>query len=302
MQQVEHRTAFVTGAASGIGLGIARACLKAGMQVVVADVREEALSRAVATLGAPRRVLALTLDVTDRQAMQAAAATAEAHFGPIHVLCNNAGVGMIGGVKSMTFDDWDWCMAVNLGGVINGIQVFLPHLLAHGQGGHIVNTASIGALSPGPGGCAYLSAKAAVLVLSEALRIDLLEDAIGVTVLVPGPTQSEINQVGRLRPERYSASGLHEVEAQLARRPLFGNGLDPDAVGEQVLQAIREDLLFVFTHPEFKPGVAQRFQAILRGFPDTPVDPERAKGYSFPLVHPLYAQILAHKRASGSER
>ncbi len=292
MKNVHDRTAFVTGGASGIGLGMAQAFLRAGMRVILADVRADALEGALASLDVHGRAHALALDVTDRHAMQAAAESAERQFGPIHVLCNNAGVGMIGAVKSMTYDDWDWCVGVNLGGVINGIQTFLPRMLAHGEGGHIVNTSSIGALSPGPGGCAYLAAKAAVLVLSEALRIDLLADGIGVSVLVPGPTRSNINQVGRLRPERFGDTGLREVEAQLAGRPLFENGMDPVAVGERVLEAIREDRLFVFTHQEFKPGVAQRFQAILTGFPHGPVDPERAKGYSFPLVHSQYAEIL----------
>ncbi len=292
IKNIENKTAFITGGASGIGLGMAQAFLRAGMQVIIADVRPDALNSALATLDAGPCVRALPLDVTDRDAMRRAVDTAESFFGPVHVLCNNAGVGMIGGVTSMTHDDWDWCMGVNLGGVINGIQAFLPRMLAHGQGGHIVNTASIGALTPGPGGCAYLSAKAAVLMLSETLCIELLEDGIGVTALVPGPTRSNINQVGRLRPERYANTGLRELEEQLAHKPLFENGMDPGAVGEMVLDAIRENRLFAFTHNDFKEGVAQRFQAILTGFPPGPVDPERAKGFGFPLVHPMYAEIL----------
>ncbi len=309
LKVVENKTAFITGGASGIGLGMAQAFLGAGMRVVIADLRPdaledaaEALRSAVSATGADKRLHVLPLDVTDRAAMSAAAAAAEHVFGDIHVLCNNAGVGMMGGVKSMTYDDWDWCLSVNLGGVINGIQTFLPRMLAHGQGGHIVNTSSIGAFSPGPGGIAYLAAKSAVATLSEALRIDLLEDNIGVTSLLPGPTRTNINRVADLRPERFQNTGLRQIEEQLRHTPLFDNGLDPLEVGEMVLDAVRRDLLFVFTHNDFKPGVAQRFEAILAGFPPGPIDPERGKRFGFPLVHPLYAEILRRKESPAGSR
>jgi NAD(P)-dependent dehydrogenase (short-subunit alcohol dehydrogenase family) len=288
----QDKTAFVTGGASGIGLGMAHSFLRAGMRVAMADVRAEALQSAAATLAAGDRLHTLQLDVTDRAAMEAAAVTVENVFGPVHVLCNNAGVGMLGGIKSMTYDDWDWCLSVNLGGTVNGLQTFLPRMLAHGQGGHIVNTSSIGAISPGPGGIAYLTAKAALVTLSESLRMELQEDGIGVTVLVPGPTRTRINEVGSLRPARFQNTGLREVEEQLARTPLFDNGLDPLEVGGMVLDAVRRDLMYVFTHNDFKAGVAQRFEAILAAFPGGPVDPERGRRFGFPLVNPLYAELL----------
>lgn len=293
MQHVEGRTAFITGGASGIGFGVAQALLRAGMRVAIADVRAEALRAAVGALAAADRLYAVHLDVTDRAAFARAADETERAFGPVHVLCNNAGVGMLGSIKSTTYDDWDWCLSVNLGGVVNGIQTFLPRMLRHGQGGHIVNTASIGAVAPGPGGAPYLASKGAIQLLSEGLKLELLEDGIGVTVLFPGPTQTNINRVADLRPERYRNTGLGEIEAQLAAKPLFDNGLDPLAVGELVLDAIRRDLLFVFTHGEFRAGVAQRFAAILQGFPDGPVDAERARRFGFPLIPPLYGEILA---------
>lgn len=292
MKDVRNRTAFVTGGASGIGLGMAHAFLRAGMRVAIADVRADALQGALAQLNGGEQVHAVQLDVTDRQAMAVAADEVARVFGPVHVLCNNAGVGMLGSLASMTYADWDWCLSVNLGGVVNGIQTFLPRMRAHGEGAHIVNTSSIGVVSPGPSGAAYLSAKAAIMVLSECLKIETAEQNIGVTVLIPGPTRSNINRVGELRPAQFQDTGLRDVEEQLARKPLFDNGLDPRQVGEMVLDAVQRDLLYVFTHNEFKNGVAQRFEAILQAFPRGPVDPERAKRFGFPLVHPQYAEIL----------
>lgn len=292
MKELADRTAFITGGASGIGLGMAHAFLAAGMRVAVADVRPQALQSAVSSLNGGDRVLALPLDVSDRKAMSSAADEVSRVLGPVHLLCNNAGVGMLGGVSSMTYDDWDWCMAVNLGGVINGIQTFLPRMRAHGQGGHIVNTSSIGVVSPGGGGAAYLSAKAAIMMLSECLKIELKDTNIGVSVLIPGPTQTNINRVGELRPSTFQNTGLRDVEEKLAREPLFANGLDPLEVGQMVLDAVRRDLLFVFTHNDFKEGVEQRFAAILQAFPPGPLDTERSKQFGFALVDPLYEAIL----------
>src|SRR5215472_4918372 len=147
MQNLRGKTAFVTGGASGIGLGIAKALLGAGMNVVVADIREDHLEEAAAELGSPERVLALKLDVTDRAAYARAADAAEARFGNIHILCNNAGVGVVGPTELATFADWDWVMGVNLGGTINGVVTLLPRMRKHGEGGHIVNT------PPCPGSC-----------------------------------------------------------------------------------------------------------------------------------------------------
>jgi len=303
LQTVRDKTAFITGGASGIGLGMAQAFVAAGMRVVIADVRPEALRVALAALDAGPRVYGVQLDVTDRAAFSAAADEVERNFGPVHVLCNNAGVGMLGSIKSTTYDDWDWCLSVNLGGVVNGIQTFLPRMLAHRQGGHVVNTSSIGAVAPGPGGAPYLASKGAIHLLSEGLKLELLEDNIGVTVLFPGPTQTQINKVADLRPARYRDTGLADVEAQLAAKPLFDNGLDPRVVGDMVLDAIRRDLLFVFTHNEFREGVARRFEAILQGFPDGPVDAERAQGFGFALIPALYGEILARNAPpAGSKR
>jgi NAD(P)-dependent dehydrogenase (short-subunit alcohol dehydrogenase family) len=293
MKDVAGRTAFITGGASGIGLGMAQVFLRNGMNVVVADVREDHLQEAKSRLGGAPHTHFLRLDVTDRAAMSAAANEVKRRFGNLHVLCNNAGVGSLGDLRRYTYADWDWTMGVNLGGVINGIQTFLPGMLAHGEEGHIVNTSSMGALLPMPGGAAYIAAKSAVMGLTEALRADVANDPIGVTLLIPGPTQTKIHEVGRLRPAAYQDSGLHDIEAELAHRKPPAIWMDPIAVGELVMQAILRNRLFVITHNDFQAGVESRFEAILTGFPRGPVDQERVRQLGFPVANPIYESVLA---------
>jgi short-subunit dehydrogenase len=214
----------------------------------------------------------------------------------VHVLCNNAGVGALGDVRRYTYSDWDWCLQVNLGGVVNGIQTFLPRFLEHGEPSHIVNTSSMGALLPMPGGAAYIAAKSAVSGLTEALRSDLDGSNVGVTLLIPGPTRTNIHEVAKLRPERYSDSGLREMEMQLAERTPPEVWLDPLAVGELVLDAIVKDRLFVITHNEFVEGVRQRFAATLTGFPPGPPDPQKIRQLGFDVTNRIYASIVAAGR------
>lgn len=296
MKNVAGKVAFVTGGASGIGLGMATAFLRNGMKVVIADIRQDHLDRCAERLQG-QEVHLIRLDVTDRAAMAQAAHAAERRFGNVHVLCNNAGVGALGNVKLTTYADWDWILGVNLGGVINGLQTFLPRMLAHGEGGHIVNTSSIGAVLPMAGGIAYVAAKSAVMGLTEALRAELMEDPIGVTLLSPGPTATNIHEVARLRPQQYQDSGLRELEQELAQRSPSAEWMDPLAVGELVLDAIVHDRLFVMTHNEFKAGAEMRFQAILSGFPPGRVDQERARALGFPVANPLYAEIVHAAKA-----
>jgi NAD(P)-dependent dehydrogenase (short-subunit alcohol dehydrogenase family) len=292
LKQVEGKVAFVTGGASGIGFGMARVFLRNGMKVVIADIRQDHLDAAAATLKGANNVHYIRLDVTDRAAMKAAADETERIFGAVHVLCNNAGIGILGGSKKATYDDWDWGMGVNLGGVINGIQTFVPRILKHGEGGHIVNTSSMAGVLPGKGAVIYVTAKAAVLGLSESLKAELAEDKIGVSVLCPGPITTNIHEVAKLRPDKFRDTGLGDIERGLATRQPSPVWMDPILVGEMVLDAIRRDLLFVFTHNEFKEGVAQRFEATLAAFPRGEVDRERAKRFGFPVANPVYEEIL----------
>lgn len=295
MKTVKGRVAFVTGGASGIGLGMVKVFLRNGMKVVVADIRADHLESARRELSAGAAAHFIRLDVTDRAAMRSAADESEKVFGRIHVLCNNAGVGSLGDIRQYTYSDWDWTLQVNLGGVVNGIQTFLHRLLGHGEEAHIVNTSSMGALLPMPGGPAYIAAKSAVSGLTEALRSDLEETNVGVTLLIPGPTRTNIHEVAKLRPERFQDSGLHRIEAELAQRTPPAVWLDPVAVGEVVLQAILENRLFVITHNEFVEGVRQRFEATMTGFPPGPPDPEKIRQLGFDVVNRIYAKIISQK-------
>ena len=293
MQELSGKAAFVTGGASGIGLGMAKAFAEQCISVAIADVRQDHIERARRELEGSGAFHFINLDVTDRAAFARAADEAEAAIGPVSILCNNAGVGMLGDAKSTGYVDWDWVMGVNLGGVINGIQSFLPRMLASGVEGHIVNTSSIGGMLPMPGGAAYITSKAAVIGLSEALYSDLRSDGIGVTVLIPGPTASNIHEVAKLRPTGFAETGLAELEAELAKGPLFPGGLAPLETGRMVVKAIAGDQLYLFTHADFRHGVAQRFAAIMTGFGKDGGDLGAADSYGFPAFNQHFSDIVS---------
>ena len=262
MQNLPGKTAFITGGASGIGLGIAKALLGAGMNVVIADIRDDHLAAAEAELAGGDRVLPLKLDVTDRAAFAAAADTTEAKFGKIHILCNNAGVAVVGPTELATFADWDWVMGVNVGGTINGIVTVLPRILAHGEGGHIVNTASMSALVPVGGTTIYSAGKAAVTAMMECMRPEL--DARGVicSAFCPGAVQSNIADAGKTRPTDLAETGYAEADK---RRASGGNFMHlyqtKEEVGQRVLEGILNDELYILTHSEFLDGVRERGEA-----------------------------------------
>jgi NADP-dependent 3-hydroxy acid dehydrogenase YdfG len=292
MEEVAGKTAFVTGGASGIGLGMATAFVGAGMNVVIADIRRDHIESAREQLA---DVHAIELDVTDRDAFARAADEAERVFGAVDVLCNNAGMGLLGQARQARYDDWDWGLGVLVGGVVNGIQTFLPRLLARGEGGHIVNTASMAGVLPIPGAAVYCTAKAAVVGLSEALRGELEPDGIGVSAFCPGPVQTNIREVGRLRPQRYADSGFAELERDLAERPNSALWMDPVECGQRVLAGIRRNDLYIFTHREFREGVEERGRALVASFPDEPLNDERAEEIRFLLSNAIFREALEQR-------
>lgn len=272
MKDLRDKVAFVTGGASGIGLGIVKALLGAGAKVTIADLRQDHLDAAVADLarqGLRERVHGVRLDVSDRAGMARAAAEVEQRFGKVHVLVSNAGVGIEGPLRRATYDDWDFGLGVNLGGVINGIQTFVPRIRAHGEGGHVVNTASLAGLVWMPSFMTvYTTSKAAVIALSECLRDDLIPDRIGVSVLCPGPVKSNIHEAGRNRPDKFrGSSGFAEAEANLAQRVVSPLWMDPEVVGGKVLRAILNDEFYIITHGEWRDAFMQRAQAIADAMP-----------------------------------
>jgi NAD(P)-dependent dehydrogenase (short-subunit alcohol dehydrogenase family) len=257
--------------------------------VVVADLNDDHLEQVRAEYGTEPALHALRLDVTDRAAMAAAARTTVERFGRVHVLCNNAGVGVLGPVTQAKYGDWDWVLDVNLGGAINGIQEFLPLMLQHGEGGHIVNTASMAAVLPISNTVIYTTTKAALVGLSEVLHGELKGQGIGVSAFCPGPVQSNIGQVSKLRPSRYREdTGYAEMDARLAERPVSPNWMSIEEVGRRVLEGIRNDEIFIFTHREFREGVQERCEAMLAAFPDEPVNRVRAEEITFLTSNSIY--------------
>ena len=209
MKDLAGKTAFITGGGSGVALGQAKAFAAAGMKIVIADIRRDHLDSAVAWFkekGLP--IHGIPLDITDRKAYAAAADEAEKTFGPVQLLCNTAGVSQFGPVQQATYDDWDWQMSVNLGGMINGIQTFIPRMLKHGLGAHIVNTASMAGFLPLPGCAIYCTTKFAVRGLSECLQLDLAPQGIGVSVLCPGAVNTNIHEAVLTRPNHLARWGL----------------------------------------------------------------------------------------------
>lgn len=272
VRETAGKVAFVTGGASGIGLALARSFCAAGMKVAIADIEQEALDRAAASFAPTNaEVLALRVDVTDRDAMAHAADETEGAFGKVHVVCNNAGVGVTGPVEEMSYADWDWVLGVNLHGVINGVQTFVHRILAHGEGGHIVNTASLAGHVAMPGLSVYNATKFAIVGLSETMRAELAPRDIGVSALCPAFVDtniftSERNRPVALRanpedtPEPMDLGGYGEI--QFLKNTL----VDPSVVGDMTLHAIQHNEAYIFTHPELAIGPATRLAEIQASF------------------------------------
>jgi NAD(P)-dependent dehydrogenase (short-subunit alcohol dehydrogenase family) len=273
MKDLAGRTAFVTGAASGIGLGIATALSQAGVKVILCDIEEEALAKAVSGLKLTNAdVDGVRADVSLKAELQAAADATLARYGKVHILVNNAGVAGGSGYGRWTDASWNWVIGVNLMSVIWGIEIFGPLIEAHGEGGQIVSTASVAGLIAGPGGStAYNVTKYGVVALSEGLRGVLAPRRIGVSVLCPGIIRTQIMNSRRNLPERFAGA----VEGPPAEGPIadfvkalserISKGVDPLYVGELVREGIENDWPYIFTDTEHEPIIDNRFAAIKQG-------------------------------------
>jgi NAD(P)-dependent dehydrogenase (short-subunit alcohol dehydrogenase family) len=279
MQELSGRVAVVTGAASGIGRGLAERFAAEGMKVVLADVEEQALAAAEADLAATgAEVLAVATDVSSRTSVDDLADASVERFGAVHVLCNNAGVsGGMGPIWQTTEADWQWVLGVNLMGVVHGVQAFVPGMVAHGEPGHVVNTSSVLGLSSG-GGSIYSVSKHAVTRLSEGLYHDLRAAGapVGVSVLCPGMIATRIVTADRNRPAHLRNPGIEIPPEMLERRKVMQErflemGMPPAEVAGMVVDAIRDDRFYVLTHPGMIwPHVEARVQAILADEPPAP--------------------------------
>jgi NAD(P)-dependent dehydrogenase (short-subunit alcohol dehydrogenase family) len=273
MKDFAGRTAFVTGGANGIGIGVVRALLAQGCKVAIADVRPESIERALQSLSG-KPVMGVQVDVSSREAMARAADAVEAKFGPVSLLFNNAGVNLFQSIEESSYDDWDWIMGVNLHGPINGVMTFAPRMIAAGKGGYIVNTASMAAfLAAGVPGI-YNTTKFAVRGMSESLRASLAPHGIGVSVLCPGLVKSYIYASDDIRPQSLKAGAKPVNQEQVKRlASVHEFGMEPDVIAARVLDAMRENRFQIFTHPEFREEIRGLFDEILEDFREYPADP-----------------------------
>jgi NAD(P)-dependent dehydrogenase (short-subunit alcohol dehydrogenase family) len=276
MQELRGKTAFVTGAASGIGFSMARAFGREGMSVVIADVDGAALQAAAEKLAQEQvRVAQVQCDVGDRASLQEAAEAAIAAFGKVHVVCNNAGVGVGGPLGQVREADWDWIFEVNVKGVRNGVEVFTPLIRSHGEGGHFVNTSSIAGFLSVPGLEVYAATKHAVVALSEGWAPQLAPFGIGMSVLCPHFVRTRIHESERVRPARYAGEGPQQGDSVGAGAGVLA-GIDPDVVGARVVEAIKAGELYIFTHPQARVLVEAYFKAVLAGFDAAEASPALA--------------------------
>lgn len=274
MEDLKGKVAVVTGGASGIGLAMATRFAAEGMHVLLADIEAGALDDAAAALRAEGASVRTSIcDVSDADDMDELAADARDTFGAVHILCNNAGVGSGGQMQSLTTRDWEWCLGVNLWGVIHGLRVFLPAMLEQNEG-HIVNTASVAGLFAAPFMGPYNASKFAVVAISETLYNELAMGGsqVGVSVLCPAWVNTRIHESERNRPESLRNDAMPEADAAASGmrdllKGVIESGLPPEEVAGQVLEAVQQKRFYILTHPNSKEAVRGRMQAILDDAP-----------------------------------
>ena len=283
MKDLKGKVAFITGGTSGIGMGLAQVLAEAGMKVAITYRREDSLAPIKAWF-AERPGLQLfpvRLEVTDREGWVRAADEVEAALGPVSLLCNNAGVGVLGPIELATYDDWDWVMGVNVGGVINGIVTVVPRMIArgpdaNGERGHVVNVSSVGGLAALGTAGVYCTSKFAVVGMSEALRTDLSEHGIGVSVYCPGPVKSSIGEAAAKRPAELADTGYRRPAGPDAPPPkgaisFTDAWMEPQEAGRRILEGVRQNRLYILSHPELEGAIRQRHAAIEASWPDEPL-------------------------------
>lgn len=270
MDDVRGKVGVITGGASGIGLATAKRFAREGMHIVLADIEQAALDRAVpevAALGV--EVLGVRTDVGDRESVEALAAAAFARFGKVHLVFNNAGVAVSGLIQDMTHEDWEWLVRVNLWGVIHGVEAFTKRMIDQGEGGHILATASFAGLVPNSGLGVYCVTKYGVVALMECLYRDVSSYGIGVSVLCPMRVQTNIDDSGRNRPVELAETGAPArlvPDEPMPAGMLAGNTITADEVADRVFDAVRKGELYILPHAESRGFIQRRFQRIDRSF------------------------------------
>ena len=264
MDDLSAKVAFVTGGASGIGLAMATAFARQGAKIVLADIEAAALKKAESGLVASgAEVVGVHCDVSDHASVVAAADLAIETFGKVHILCNNAGVAPSGELDATTVEDWKWCLGVNLMGVVHGIQVLVPRIKEHGEGGHVVNTSSIAGLMALPTLGIYTAAKYAVVGISETLRGELAPAGIGVSVLCPSFVKTRLHEGHRNRPAELG-SGPEEPDAFMSQ--MLAVATEPDVIAERVVRGIQRGDFYILPHKDVRAGFEARANEILAAF------------------------------------
>jgi NAD(P)-dependent dehydrogenase (short-subunit alcohol dehydrogenase family) len=280
MKDFKGQLAFITGGASGAGLGQAKVFGRAGASVVIADIRKDAVDAALSELRAESiTAYGIVLDITDRAAYAAAADEVERVFGyPPTILSNTAGVNSFGPIENTTFDDFDWIIGVNLGGVINGCVTFIPRMIAAGKPGHVVTVSSVGGLMGSNMTAPYSAAKAAVINLMEGYRMGLAPYGIGVSVVCPANIKSNIAEASKLRPAQFGKSGYVENAQSIASlQSIHAFGMEPEQLAEAIKQGIENDQLYVIPYPEVRDELDKHFREIVDSVSPMESDPEGAR-------------------------
>jgi len=282
MKEFEGKTAFITGGAEGIGFYVGRLLARRGMRIMLADIDTQMLDKAVGKLrGEGFDVDGVACDVALKTDLVVAARKTGERFGKVHFLMNNAGVAVTGAQKNISEDDWRWIIDVNLMGVVYGTQVFAPLMKAHGEGGHIMNVASMAGIHGVSFSGPYCATKAAVVSLSECWRKELKKDGISVSVLCPGFVKSRIYDSMRNRQDRYGGP-VHfedEVNSKPGRaynKELVVTGIDTQIAADRVLEALKNDEFFIFTHPHYRELHQMRVDDINEGFDRADASPALA--------------------------
>jgi NAD(P)-dependent dehydrogenase (short-subunit alcohol dehydrogenase family) len=305
LADVRGKVAFITGGSSGIGLGLGRVLSAAGMKVVFTYMNEQHRDAALAAFpGGNPGVHAIRLNTTDREGMIRAADEAESVFGNVHLLVNNAGVGLPALISRVSWQDWDWALDVNINGVFNGVRTFLPRMQKHGEGGHIMVTSSAAGFVAGILGV-YTTTKFAVVGMFEALRTELAGTNIGVSIFCPGLVRTQIFDAERNRPESHGRKaappGPPPVNPDAPPLDLMAVAMDPLEAAEYVLAGIQRNDLYILSHPEFKEMARERVRLLLDSFSTRPV-PALRRIVSAGLKPDIYLAELAKKKATASRR
>jgi len=284
MTDITGKTAFITGGASGVGFGQAQVFGAAGCKVAIADIMQDRLDAATERLaGEGVEVMPVKLDITDREAYAEAADRVEAELGPVQLLFNTAGVSIFGALKDATPEDWEWQMSVNVTGMVNGVQTFLPRMLARGDECHIVNTASMSAFVALPGTGIYCATKMAVRGYTECLSMELADTKVHVSLLCPGAVNTNIHESVLTRPAHLSNTGYYGADPEVFKRlkAVISIGMEPDQLARHVLEAVKNNQLYILAYPEFREPLEQIHARVMASLAKPEDDPDYEKRVAY---------------------